>query len=179
MLITMQKLQTLEPSAHSVLLPIAVITACSCSYDCPCINSAPDRQWRQACMTHQSLFTTHHSPLTTHHSPLTPHPSPLTTHHSPLTTHHSPLFTHRSPLTNHHSPLTTHHSSLAVPAGGFDKEEDAARAHDVMAVKCRGMKSITNYNHTDYKDLLPQLEKLSKASGLTCPFRGHPCRGLH
>ena len=37
-----------------------------------------------------------------------------------------------------------------------------------MAMKCRGLKSTTNYDHQDYEDLLPQLEKLSKASPDNC-----------
>ncbi|KAL3137596.1 hypothetical protein ABBQ38_004877 [Trebouxia sp. C0009 RCD-2024] len=49
-----------------------------------------------------------------------------------------------------------------VYLGGFDCEEDAARAHDVMALKCRGKQSTTNYDRKDYEELLPQLEKLSK-----------------
>ncbi|KAL0029642.1 hypothetical protein WJX79_010174 [Trebouxia sp. C0005] len=46
--------------------------------------------------------------------------------------------------------------------GGFNSEEDAARAHDVMAIKCRGADSITNYSPDDYSTFLPQLQKLTK-----------------
>ena len=58
--------------------------------------------------------------------------------------------------------------AAAVHLGGFDCEEDAARAHDVMAMKCRGMNSTTNYEHKDYEHLLPRLEKLSKVGCLFC-----------
>lgn len=58
---------------------------------------------------------------------------------------------------------------IAVPSGGFDCEEDAARAHDVMAMKCRGMQSTTNYDHQDYEHWLPKLEKLSKVCCLPVP----------
>ncbi len=73
-----------------------------------------------------------------------------------------------------------------VHAGGFNSEEDAARAHDVMAIKCRGADSITNYSSDDYSTLLPQLQKLTKVcvqplSGLQlqnlvvhCPFLVKP-----
>lgn len=54
--------------------------------------------------------------------------------------------------------------------GGFDCEEDAARAHDVMAIKCRGKQSTTNYDRKDYEELLPQLDKLSKVSCLLAPY---------
>ncbi|KAL0053246.1 hypothetical protein WJX82_003131 [Trebouxia sp. C0006] len=49
-----------------------------------------------------------------------------------------------------------------VYLGGFNSEEDAARAHDVMAIKCRGAESITNNSPDDYSTLLPQLQKLTK-----------------
>ena len=49
-------------------------------------------------------------------------------------------------------------------SGGFDCEEDAARAHDVMAIKSRGLKSSTNYDHKDYEHLLLTLENLSKVA---------------
>ncbi|DBA91594.1 TPA: AP-2 complex subunit beta [Trebouxia sp. C0004] len=49
-----------------------------------------------------------------------------------------------------------------VYLGGFNSEDDAARAHDVMAIKCRGADSITNYSPDDYSTLLPQLQKLTK-----------------
>ena len=61
-------------------------------------------------------------------------------------------------------------------AGGFDCEEDAARAHDVMAMKCRGLSSITNYSHSDYEDLLPKLDKLSKV--LASLKTHHPVQDL-
>ena len=57
----------------------------------------------------------------------------------------------------------------AIHSGGFDCEEDAARAHDVMAMKCRGVKSTTNYDHKDYEHLLPRLEKISKVDCLFIP----------
>lgn len=46
--------------------------------------------------------------------------------------------------------------------GGFDSEEDAARAHDIMALKCRGDNGLTNYSQNDYAALLPELDKTSK-----------------
>lgn len=50
----------------------------------------------------------------------------------------------------------------SLHAGGFNSEEDAARAHDVMAMKCRGADSVTNFSQDDYAPLLPQLQKLTK-----------------
>ena len=59
--------------------------------------------------------------------------------------------------------------AAAVHSGGFNCEEDAARAHDIMAMKCRGLKSTTNYEHKDYEHLLPRLEKISKAGCFFIP----------
>ena len=59
-------------------------------------------------------------------------------------------------------------------AGGFNTEEDAARAHDVMAMKCRGTASITNYSQDDYMSLYPRLQKLSKVQSLSCCCRRTP-----
>ena len=57
--------------------------------------------------------------------------------------------------------------AAALHSGGFDCEEDAARAHDVMAMKCRGTKSTTNYDHKDYEHLLPRLENISKVAAFS------------
>lgn len=62
--------------------------------------------------------------------------------------------------------------AAAVQSGGFDCKEDAARAHDVMAMKCRGVKSTTNFDHKDYEHLQPRLERISKVGRLfppSCP----------
>lgn len=48
--------------------------------------------------------------------------------------------------------------------GGYPSEQGAARAHDIMALKCRGTDSITNYDKDDYAGLANELETRSKAS---------------
>lgn len=42
-----------------------------------------------------------------------------------------------------------------VYLGGFDNEVQAAKAHDIMAVKCRGVKTIVNFKLAVYEDALP------------------------
>jgi hypothetical protein len=57
-----------------------------------------------------------------------------------------------------------------VYLGGFDNEVQAAKAHDIMAVKCRGVKTIVNFKLGVYEDALPyitshQLARVSCATG--------------
>ncbi|KAK9826847.1 hypothetical protein WJX81_007439 [Elliptochloris bilobata] len=49
-----------------------------------------------------------------------------------------------------------------VYLGGYDSEEHAGKAHDVMALKCRGGASPLNFAMGEYAELLPMLAKLSK-----------------
>ncbi|KAK9915253.1 hypothetical protein WJX75_006763 [Coccomyxa subellipsoidea] len=49
-----------------------------------------------------------------------------------------------------------------VYLGGFDVEEHAGKAHDVMALKCRGPNSPLNFALEEYDELLPMLPSLSK-----------------
>ena len=49
-----------------------------------------------------------------------------------------------------------------VYLGGFDSEEQAAIAYDVIAVKCRGMKAQTNFDLRNYANELNALESISK-----------------
>ena len=44
-------------------------------------------------------------------------------------------------------------------------EEHAAKAHDVLALKCRGVKTVLNYEGDIYEPLLPVLSLLSRVSG--------------
>jgi hypothetical protein len=44
-----------------------------------------------------------------------------------------------------------------VYLGGFDNEVQAAKAHDIMAVKCRGLKTIVNFKLGMYEDALPYI----------------------
>ena len=48
--------------------------------------------------------------------------------------------------------------------GGYMTEQGAARAHDIMALKCRGVESTTNYDKNEYAGLANELDKWSKAS---------------
>jgi hypothetical protein len=58
-------------------------------------------------------------------------------------------------------------SKKQVYLGGFDEEVQAAKAHDVMAIKCRGPKTIINLHVRLYAGLIPIFEKLTRVS-----FRG-------
>ncbi|EIE26886.1 AP2-domain-containing protein, partial [Coccomyxa subellipsoidea C-169] len=49
-----------------------------------------------------------------------------------------------------------------VYLGGFDVEEHAGKAHDVMALKCRGPNSPLNFAQEEYDELLPMLPSLTK-----------------
>jgi hypothetical protein len=49
-----------------------------------------------------------------------------------------------------------------VYLGGFDAEQQAAKAHDVMAIKSRGPRTIINFRAHLYAGLLPYLDRLSK-----------------
>lgn len=53
-----------------------------------------------------------------------------------------------------------------VYLGGFDSEVAAAKAHDVMAVKTRGPKTLINFKVAVYAELLPFLadEDLTRVS---------------
>ena len=44
-------------------------------------------------------------------------------------------------------------------------EEHAAKAHDVLALKCRGVKTVLNYEGNIYEPLLPVLPLLSRVRG--------------
>ena len=71
--------------------------------------------------------------------------------------------------------------SKCSDAGGFDNEEDAARAHDIMALKCRGANSSTNFNQDNYRLLLPKLDKASKvhtSNQQLCSGIYECCRGV-
>ena len=46
--------------------------------------------------------------------------------------------------------------------GGHATEEGAARAHDIMALKCRGAESTLNYARNDYTFLGDKFDSLSK-----------------
>ena len=46
--------------------------------------------------------------------------------------------------------------------GGYSTEEEAARAHDIMALKCRGLDSTLNYDRKDYAFLEDKLDSMSK-----------------
>ena len=45
-----------------------------------------------------------------------------------------------------------------VYLGGFDTEERAARAYDIVALKCRGSKAEINFHVEDYTDVLAQVK---------------------
>lgn len=49
-------------------------------------------------------------------------------------------------------------SKKQVYLGGFDNEVAAAKAHDVMAIKTRGVRTLINFKISVYQDLLPYLE---------------------
>ena len=51
--------------------------------------------------------------------------------------------------------------------GGFKEAVDAAKAHDIMALKLRGSKAHTNFEPNGYARLLPFLEALSMVSRTT------------
>jgi hypothetical protein len=54
-----------------------------------------------------------------------------------------------------------------VYLGGFDNEVQAAKAHDIMAVKCRGVKTIVNFKLGVYEEALPYITspQLARVSG--------------
>lgn len=51
--------------------------------------------------------------------------------------------------------------------GGHSTEEGAARAHDIMALKCRGTHCILNYKIADYAFLGDKLDHVSQVSAAT------------
>lgn len=56
--------------------------------------------------------------------------------------------------------------------GGFDNEVQAAKAHDAMAIKCRGLKTIVNFKTAVYQELLPFLQDAT-----ALPRMGEGARG--
>lgn len=61
--------------------------------------------------------------------------------------------------------------------GGFDREIDAGRAHDVMAIKCRADKEtpILNFPMDSYAELVPFIDALNKVpSPPFSPLPFHP-----
>ncbi|KAL4448290.1 hypothetical protein ABPG75_005509 [Micractinium tetrahymenae] len=57
--------------------------------------------------------------------------------------------------------------------GGFDTEPLAAKAHDVMALRCKDLgqgegANVLNFPRSDYAPLLPLMEKLSREDVITC-----------
>lgn len=53
-------------------------------------------------------------------------------------------------------------SGKQVYLGGFDSEEQAALAYDVIAVKCRGIKAQTNFDMRNYAQELANLDGIEK-----------------
>ena len=49
-----------------------------------------------------------------------------------------------------------------VYLGGFDTEERAGRAYDIVALKCRGSKAEINFDISDYTDVLAQVAAVSR-----------------
>ena len=49
-----------------------------------------------------------------------------------------------------------------VYLGGFDTEERAGRAYDIVALKCRGSKAEINFSINDYTDVLAQVAAVSR-----------------
>ena len=49
-----------------------------------------------------------------------------------------------------------------VYLGGFNKEDQAALAHDLVAIKCRGPGANLNFDFKNYERNLPQLESVTK-----------------
>ena len=49
-----------------------------------------------------------------------------------------------------------------VYLGGFDTEERAARAYDIVALKCRGRGTETNYPLSEYHEVLEKIEAVTR-----------------
>lgn len=49
-----------------------------------------------------------------------------------------------------------------VYLGGFDIESQAAKAHDIMALKCRGPNTVMNFNLNIYEHVAEAVEKISR-----------------
>lgn len=62
-----------------------------------------------------------------------------------------------------------------VYLGGFDNEQHAAKAHDIMALKCRGVGTIINFKMPIYDTLIPLLDMVTRVSGLRSPFSDVVC----
>ena len=46
--------------------------------------------------------------------------------------------------------------------GGFDTEIAAARAFDILSLKCRGLKAETNFSLDEYDSIVNQIETMTK-----------------
>jgi hypothetical protein len=70
------------------------------------------------------------------------------------------------------APLQAHiwDSKKQVYLGGFDNEVAAAKAHDIMAIKTRGPRTLINFKLTVYEAVLPYLddEDLNRVGGIQC-----------
>jgi hypothetical protein len=56
-----------------------------------------------------------------------------------------------------------------VYLGGFDNEVDAAKAHDIMAIKTRGVRTLVNFKLGVYEAVLPFLDKEDLSRVSTAP----------
>lgn len=53
--------------------------------------------------------------------------------------------------------MASHTTCVQIYLGGYDTEEQAALAYDLMAVKCRAGHAITNFDLNEYQ---PELDNL-------------------
>jgi hypothetical protein len=60
----------------------------------------------------------------------------------------------------------SHHTLPRPPCGArMQVEEHAAKAHDVIAIKCRGAAAAINFDPSVYDALAPLLSEVSSVSG--------------
>ncbi len=55
--------------------------------------------------------------------------------------------------------------------GGFEREEDAARAYDIAALACKGPMVATNFDSSEYTEELDAVRGCSKVCLPRCIFK--------